>query len=169
MINAPPCSSAASEAPARATGLPNTAEHTFKSPPRILPSWGLQPRTLRVLQSGAHLGTKDHGLIAPSSSFLKLHQHLPKAPPSQAESTGAISFLGHEASTAGGKKGLERKTQNVTDGFDKSTRTPSSYHMWSFSKQSSQEPPNSLGPSCLGTALDLQLRPLALLDKGKAL
>lgn len=64
-------------------------------------------------------------------------------------------FMGHEASTAGGNKGPERNAQDVTDGFDKSTRTHSSNHMWAFSKQSSWESPHILGNSYPGPSLEL--------------
>lgn len=109
------------------TGLPITAENTVLNLlPRSYPQRGLQPMALIALVWGL-LGSSAH--IPLDCSSTGFHQRL-----LQAEWKVLVHFPpGHEASSTGSNKGPERKTQDVTDGFDKSTRT----HSWPFLKQSS--------------------------------
>lgn len=105
--------------------LPITAEHCFKFS-GMLPSTGFPTHGFDCFGPGS-TGVKGQGVyLLTHPPLLQLHQLLPKDPPSWVESTSAFFFLGHVASTARGNKGPERNAQDVTYGFDKSTRTHSS-------------------------------------------
>lgn len=112
-------------------GLQNTAESILNLLPALSLSGVSNPYFSRS-RSEAHLPTSP------------LSAALPEAPAGMAGNTWLPlpHPVGHQASTAGGNKGRpERKTQDVTDGFDESTRPRASHHTLCFPKQSSPEPP----------------------------